>query len=563
MGSPATMSEKKKEELFGGTTADAVDTVDAVALTGSAEWTDRSCFENGAPLEATLDPTEYKKLERRARFKMDVQVVPLCLLLYLLSFLDRTNIAQAVLDGDAASGQSTKNPGLMTSLGLTPHDYAVALTVLYPTYIALEVPSNLLIKRLGPRIWIPGLVILWGIVETLQGLVSSRTGLYINRIFLGATEAGILPGIAVYLTFFYTPNELQFRQAFFFTGASLSGAFSGLLAAAIRKMDGIAGQHGWQWIFYLEGIFTVLVGVACIFLMPNEAESCFLLTNTEKQLVRERLNRANDRFRDRHELAAKLEKCECTTGVEDAPQPVPAPWHRDVMRAFTDMRLILTCVLGFCSALSVYSIAYFSPTIVKNMGEYSTIQAMLMSCPPFAVSFAYSILMAIVSDRLRQRYVTIIAGLGLCTIGLAVVLGCKESMTRYGGIILMTSGSFSVPPALFTWLANNASGHYKRATGLALLIVFTNCSGLTSSWLFNTKTESPDFTRGISTNLAIAALGMVISTAIELSILYERKQRQAGRRDERVVSLYQKTGWSNDHMRLYMGDDHPDYHLEL
>lgn len=152
------------------------------------------------PLSQTMDPIEYKKMERRLRLKMDLQIVPLCLMLYFLSFLDRTNIGQAKLNG------------LMQDLHLSSWDYTIALAVLYPPYIVLEVPSNLVLKRIGPKYWIPLLVVCWGVVSTLQGKVTTRTGLYINRAFLGATEAGILPGIAVYLTFFYKPRELQLRQ---------------------------------------------------------------------------------------------------------------------------------------------------------------------------------------------------------------------------------------------------------------------------------------------------------------------------------------------------------------
>lgn len=160
--------------------------------------------DKGPRLEDTLDPKTYKTLEQRTRLKLDIQLVPLCLLLYFLSFLDRTNIAQAM---------ATKMQG---DLNLSEHDYSIALTVLYPLYIVLEIPSNLILRFIGPRIWISLLVICWGIgafgrkqrsvltasVATLQGIVQSKYGLYINRIFLGAAEAGILPGIAVYLTDF-------------------------------------------------------------------------------------------------------------------------------------------------------------------------------------------------------------------------------------------------------------------------------------------------------------------------------------------------------------------------
>lgn len=525
-----------------------------------AEVSNASSFDSASletwnrhPAHLELDLADYKKIERKARLKMDIQVVPLCLVLYLLSFLDRTNISQAVIDG------GPDDPGLMTTLGMSSNDYSIALTILYPTYIVFEIPLTLLVKRFGARYWIPTLVIMWGIVETLQGLVTSKTGLYINRIFLGAAEGGILPAISTYLTFLYTPREQQFRQAFFFTGASLSGAFSGLLAAAIRNMAGIGNQHGWQWIFYLEGIFTVLFGILCLFLLPNNAESCMLLTEDERHVLKHRMATPTETYVEREELNEKLRQLQ---EEKEEPIYIDSPWYRDFFRTFKDPIIMILCAVSFCASLPLSSIAYFSPTIVKQMGDYSPIQAMLMSCPPFAASFAYSLVISVVSDRLRNRYLSTMIGFGLCVIGLSVVMGCEYGPHRYAGIVLLTCGSYSTPPALFTWIANNSAGYYKRATGLALSVIYTQFAGLTSAWLFKTNEEAPKFTRGVATNLSISVLAMLMVTAAWFLVITERKRREQGKRDYRVLDLYKTKHWTKEKMREYLGDDHPEYILE-
>lgn len=521
--------------------------------------------DDEVPLCDTLSANEFKRIERRMRWKLDLQIVPLCLLLYFLSFLDRTNIGQARLKG------LQQDVGLNTK---SLHDYQVALTILYPPYILLEVPGNLLLKLIGPRIWIPSLVMLWGIVSTLQGIVTSKAGLYADRFFLGLTEAGILPGIAVYLTLFYKPREIQLRQALFFTGASLSGAFSGLLGAAISKMQGVGGRPGWSWIFILEGIFTVLVGAACLFLLPNSVDKCWGLSRIERRMARERLEYSANRYRPRPELHEKFDKeateAEKDPRLTDTPQPdtesAKAPmstqWLRETKRAFTDPFLLLLCGLGFCCAISVYSVAYFSPSIVQEMGSYSATKAQLMSCPPFAASFVYCALIAFMSDRLQQRWITALPGAVLSTIGSAVILGAERGEVRYGGLFLLTAGCYSIPPALFAWIGNNTSGEYKRATGMALLIVFTNCAGLTSSWLFN-QNEAPRYTRGAATLLALSALGIVFVLVIEAMILWERRMRDSGRRDVRVLELRRNNRWDRDEIRHYLGDRHPEYFLEV
>lgn len=378
------------------------------------------------PLSQSMDPAEYKRRVRWLRFKMDLQIVPLCLLLYFLSFLDRTNIGQAKLSGlqeDILSNNSMY--------------YTIALVVLYPPYIVLEIPSNLVLKRVGPKYWIPFLVVCWGLVSTLQGIVKSREGLYINRAFLGATEAGILPGIAVYLTFFYQPRELQLRQALFFTGASLSGAFSGLLAAAIKKMDGMRGLAGWSWIFILEGVFTIVAGLCCILLLPNSPNQCWGLSKLERRLARERLESQSVRFVSRQKLSEKLQ--EAGLPHSDRTESVVSQkkerlWLRDALRTFSDPLTLLLCVAGFCCALPVYSVSYFSPTIVKGLlDNASATHAMLMSCPPFAVAFVYGVLIAFISDYFRLRIITALPGMILTVIGFAMVYAsnqvCRDAYT--------------------------------------------------------------------------------------------------------------------------------------
>lgn len=162
-------------------------------------------------------------------------------LLYLLSFLDRGNIGNAKIEG------------LQEDLGLTNDQYNWCLTCFFFTYAAFEVPSNLILKRLRPSVWLPAIMVAWGVVMTLMGVVQNYAGLMSARIFLGVTEAGLFPGVAYYLTNWYKREEIQLRQAMFFSAASVAGAFSGLLAFGIGKMDGVGGYEGWRWIFILEG----------------------------------------------------------------------------------------------------------------------------------------------------------------------------------------------------------------------------------------------------------------------------------------------------------------------
>jgi MFS family permease len=164
--------------------------------------------------------------------KMDLRLIPMLALLYLLSFLDRGNIGNAKIEG------------LTEDLKMSGAQYNWCLTVFFFTYAAFEVPSNLLLKKLRPSVWLPTIMVAWGIVMTLMGIVQSYEGLLVARIFLGVAEAGLFPGVAYYITMWYARHEAQFRQALFFSAASVAGAFSGLLAFGIAHMDGVGGLAG-------------------------------------------------------------------------------------------------------------------------------------------------------------------------------------------------------------------------------------------------------------------------------------------------------------------------------
>lgn len=178
--------------------------------------------------------------ERKLVRKLDARLLPVLTMLYLLSFLDRSNIGNAKLDG------------LTADLKMTQADYLNALTMYFLGYVLFEIPSNIVLKRLTPRLWLPTLMVVWGIVSTLMGLVHNYSGLMAVRFFLGATEAGLFPGVVYYLSCWYKRKEQHFRISIFFSAASLAGAFGGVLAYGIGKMTGVGHKSGWSWIFIIE-----------------------------------------------------------------------------------------------------------------------------------------------------------------------------------------------------------------------------------------------------------------------------------------------------------------------
>ncbi|KAK7987108.1 transporter [Apiospora saccharicola] len=209
--------------------------------------------------------------------KIDLRLIPIMALLYLCSHIDRGNIGNAKIEG------------MDKDLEMTGNQYNIASTIFFIPYIIFEIPSNIVLKKLRPSIWLSVLVISWGIVITLMGVVQNFQGMVACRVFLGLCEAGFFPGAVFIVSSWYPRHELQQRLALFYTASAFSGALSGLLAFAIAGLDGARGIRGWRWIFLIEGAVTVAIGLCMPFLLADTPERASWLTDNEKRFVDLRL----------------------------------------------------------------------------------------------------------------------------------------------------------------------------------------------------------------------------------------------------------------------------------
>ncbi|PPQ89888.1 hypothetical protein CVT25_004810 [Psilocybe cyanescens] len=398
-------------------------------------------------------------LEKRIWRKLDLYILPVVTMFYLLSFLDRSNIGNA------------RVAGLQPNLKMTNKQYSIALTVTYVPYIVAELPSNLLLKAVGPNLMLPTMLTLWGIVTTLQGVVKTYHGLLACRFFLGLFEGGVFPGLVLYLSFFYPRQKLQWRVSAFFSAASISGAFSGLLAFGIIKMNGVGGRPGWAWIFILEGLFTVVFGVLSYFLLPRSPAHARFLNSDEKDYIVSALKRDG------------------ATGTNDAADSFS--W-REVGMAFKLPQVWMLAIMFFFDGTILYGLAYFTPSIVQGLG-YTASRAQLMSVPPFATAFVVSMIGAFVSDRYRCRgLVTIFASI-LAVIGFAMFLKSTKHKIQYASLFFSITGTYLAAPSLSTWSANNAAPYTRRATAIAIGFIMTNSGGILATWLLGSLSPAPHY----------------------------------------------------------------------
>ncbi|CAE6446307.1 unnamed protein product [Rhizoctonia solani] len=438
--------------------------------------------------------------EKKLLRKIDMRLIPWLSLLYLLSFLDRTSIGNAKLyslEGD---------------LGLTDKQYLIALTVFFFSYAIFEVPSNIFLKRLRPSIWLSALMLLWG---TVQGLVHNYGGLLGMRWMLGMFEAGLFPGVNYYLSCWYKRSEFGIRAAVFFSAATVSGAFGGLLAAAISKMDGIGGKPAWAWIFILEGLATVIAGAASFWIIQDFPDEAKFLTEEERAFVVRRLQ-SDDQF------SAAGEKLKT----------------RYIFQALKDWKTWLGMLCYAGSDGPLYAFSLFTPSIINQLG-YTATPANLLSVPVYAWACILTVGVGYFADRIGNRG---IFNLIFFTIGLAgyiILIASRNAALSYFAVYLAASGIYPLIPNTIAWMSNNVEGSYKRSVALAMVISFGNLNGAVSSNIYRAR-DKPWYTLGHGIVLMYIAIGWVTSFVFIILLRRENAKRERGERDEVLTGASEK-----------------------
>lgn len=318
-----------------------------------------------------------------------------------------------------------------------------------------EVPSNLVLKKFTPSRFIAFITVCWGIVATLTGLTRNFAGLVACRVLLGAFEAGLFPCMAIYLTFFYTKRELALRVGYLFVSSALAGAFGGLLAYGIGHMDGVAGLRGWRWILILEGIPTVLLGVATWFVLADDADSAWYLSPPEKEMMYVR----------RHGQAGQ------TRSAQDL--------HRkDALKAPADWKVLAFCIGQFGVDTMLYGYSTFLPTIIQGMGTWSSTQVQALTIPCYAVGAVTYLVVAKVSDAQQRRGLyTVIFG-AIAVVGYGLLISPAPSGVHFFGCFVVALGLYVSVGLPLAWLPSNLPRYGKKTVSTGLQLSLGNCSGI-------------------------------------------------------------------------------------
>ncbi|KAK8128671.1 hypothetical protein PG984_009779 [Apiospora sp. TS-2023a] len=441
-------------------------------------------------------------MTRKILWKLDTRILPVLAVLFLCSFLDRTNVGNARLYH------------LEEDTHMTDRQYDQGLAVYYATYIA----SALMRSPAGYQRNTKQLDYETGEPENMATFPDIRNfaGFVAVRAILGLTEGGLLPGMILYLSGIYKREELALRIGLFYTAASLSGAFGGLLARGLAEIGTRGGLSSWRWIFVIEGLLTIVVAIAVYFVLPNGISDAKFLTPEEREFA---MRRVHGSGRD-----ASLREREANEKFS---------WS-EVRRGVFSFLTWSTALAYFGILAGLYSFGLFLPTIIAALG-YTSNEAQLWSVIPYAAAAVVTVIVAFLSDRLRVRGIIMLFTLPIAIIGYAAIANTTNPRVKYGMTFLMATGLYSSVPPVLGWLSNNSAGHYKRATTSALQLAIANAGGFVTVFVYP-KSQGPQYHEGHTIILGLLVAGWFLILASVLYCWKVNRDKAHGKYDKFIGS---------------------------
>ncbi|KAK5121435.1 hypothetical protein LTR85_005268 [Meristemomyces frigidus] len=435
--------------------------------------------------------------ERRVRRKLDTRLVLFVALLYLMSFLDRSNIGNARL------------AGLTDDLHLSDDQYEWLLTAFYINYILFEW-MTLCYKIFPPHIYISCCVFAWGVLASLQSLASSWPLLMVLRALLGIGEAAFV-GIPFYLSFFFRKDELAFRIGLFISAAPLATSFASSLAWVIVGLGNKTGIASWRLLFLLEGFPACLIAVWAWWWLPDAPSTARWLTARERKVATLRMRKEGDGD-------SISEKASSQSTVPRHKQKLR--WN-EVFKTLKDPKAYLTAGMFFCCNVAFSSMPVFLPTIVNQMG-FSRLASQGLSAPPFLSSFVIVLITTFASDRIKSRSIPMIFHALVAMTGyiFLAVAGALHSgyLLRYLAVFPICAGFFSAVAIVITWTVNNQQSDEGKGTGIAMLNIIGQMGPLLGTRLYPDG-EGPYYVKGMS----VCAVAMALVAALALALRFVLK----------------------------------------
>lgn len=405
--------------------------------------------------------------------------------------------------------------GFEKDLGLHGYDYNKVLSAFYIGYIVFEMPSTFACKYFGPGWYIPGMTVGFGVFSIVTGFCTTIQNASAVRFLLGICEAGMLPGIAYYLSRWYRRNELVFRLSLYIMMSPLAGAFGGLLASAILTLDHIGSLKTWRMIFMVEGTITCGLGLLAFFTLTDRPETAKWLTLEEKDLAIARL---------------KAERAATTEVVDSFNQ-------KKILKGIFNPVTIMTAIVFGLGNITAQGLAFFAPTIVKSIYPHSSVVSQqLHTVPPYIVGAGFVVVLSYLSWKTGRYLIYYIIALPFTICGYAMFLGTHDTNARYGATFLVATSAFLFGALSNALLSANVISDNARAGAISLNVLCGNIGGLISTWSY-LPFDGPDYHIGNGLNLASTSTCLIISVILLLWMKYDNKRRAARDVDAEINGL--------------------------
>lgn len=451
-----TDTVSKYEATSGPGDKENVETVERTPQYSPADHLDRA---------RAMTPAYRAAVEKSLKRKLDARC-SLFVLIYIMNYLDRNNMAAARLKG------------LQTDLDLNYNQYSTCLSILYVGYILMQVPSNIFINRISrPSFYISAVMTVWGLISTLSGNARNFTDMVVIRFFLGFTEAAFLPGALMILSKWYTRRELTTRNAILFCGNLISNAFSALIGAGVlSNMQGVLGHAAWRWLFWIEGAITMAIAISVVFILPD-------LPHNSRGFSTEELEVAQLRML---EDVGEADEDSAEQGVFDG-----------LAMALKDPKIYLMA-LTFTAYVVGLSFNAFFPTLTGTLG-FSYIPTLLMSAPPWVFACMVSLLNAWHADRTGDKFWHITGPICVGLVGFVISMSTLNTAARYVALFLQAS-SYAGFIVFYSWISSSfPRPPAKRAVAIAFINAFSQLGNVAGSYVWGLTSHGYRNSYGIVT----------------------------------------------------------------
>jgi MFS transporter, ACS family, phthalate transporter len=411
--------------------------------------------------------------------KVIIRIIPFIFICYVLNYIDRVNVSFAKLQ-------------FQSDLGLTDASYGLGVGIFYIGYILLEVPSNLLLQKIGARKTITRIMCLWGVISAAMAFVTSPFQFYVARVLLGAAEAGFFPGIVLYLTYWF-PHQLRGRvMSFFVLAIAVSGIIGGPASGWIMQhMGGVEGFKGWQWLFLIEGLVPVMMGIAAYFVLNDRPRDARWLTESEKNVLTSKLSAQ-------------------AHGQSHAPLQA-------FLAALRNPKLWVATFGYFSITWAGTVLNFWAPTILQRSGVSDVLNVGLLSAIPYAVGACGMLLLCRSSDRmLERRWHFATAAFIASAAVLAIAPAASNWMIAVACLALLAVGYLSAT-ALFWTIPTHFLSESESAGSIAFISSIGQIGSLTAPTIFGFVTaQTGSLAAGSYVVAAVLAAGGVAVLTLRL-----------------------------------------------